>query len=104
MEKAPGVELAHIWSNLSGDQRCKIVKQIVQFEKKLMTLEFPGIGSLYYSESLDENARLLMPKGEQPGTVPGAEAFVIGPTTDQRFFEEGRGQIVCDRGPCSYTF
>lgn len=101
MEKAPGVQLAHVWPKMPGDQRCKIVKQIVQFEKKLVTSEFPGIGSLYYAESLDEGARLLMPKGQQLGTVPGSEAFVIGPTTDQRLWEEGRSQIVCDRGPWS---
>ncbi|KAL8993124.1 MAG: hypothetical protein Q9188_007406, partial [Gyalolechia gomerana] len=101
MEKAPGIELAHVWPKLLGNQRRDIVKQIVQFEKRFVASTFPGIGSLYYAESLDESVRFIMSSEGRPENCPSPETFVIGPTTDQRFCEEGRSDIDCDRGPWS---
>lgn len=103
MEKASGVELTRVWPKLLGNERGKIVRQIVQFQKSFTASSFPGIGSLYYAESLDNGVSSIPVKRGPLETTSRSKKFVIGPINDQRFFEEGRGDIDCDRGPCTFT-
>lgn len=103
MEKAPGVKLAHVWPNLAGNQRSQIVKQIVHFEKRFTASPFAGIGSLYYAESLDDSVHPIPINVGQVNTAFSSEEFVIGPTTDPRFSEEGRSDVESDRGPCTFV-
>ncbi|KAI4120213.1 MAG: hypothetical protein LQ338_007177 [Usnochroma carphineum] len=101
MEKAPGVELGCVWPKLHGKQRIKIVKQLIHFQKRFTASTFSGIGSLYYAESLEDGVSSIS-VGE--GTLKAASSsknFVLGPITDERFFEEGRGEVACGRGPCT---
>ncbi|KAL8708512.1 MAG: hypothetical protein Q9225_007589 [Loekoesia sp. 1 TL-2023] len=103
MEKAPGVELAHVWPKLPGNQRSQAVKQIVHFQKKFTASTFAGIGSLYYAKSLDDRAHSITVNRGQSDTAFSSKKFVIGPTTDPRLSEEGRSEVECDRGPWSWT-
>ncbi|KAL8802839.1 MAG: hypothetical protein Q9182_003526 [Xanthomendoza sp. 2 TL-2023] len=85
MDKAPGVELRHVWQGLSYHQKYGIVEAVVELETKLMSSTFDAIGSLYYTdEDLDLRSR----------------RFVVGPTTERWVFDE-RGEVACDRGPWS---
>ncbi|KAL8931579.1 MAG: hypothetical protein Q9216_007151, partial [Gyalolechia sp. 2 TL-2023] len=103
MEKAPGVELAQVWPKMLGNQRRDIVKKIVQFEKRYTNSTFPGIGSLYYADSLDESTRLVIPKEGRPARVSSSVDFVIGPTTDPRFCEEGHYLMALGLHDISYV-
>ncbi|KAL8815880.1 MAG: hypothetical protein Q9223_005034 [Gallowayella weberi] len=85
MDKAPGVELQHVWQGLDHNQKYDIVEAVVKLETKLKSSTFDAIGSLYYTdEDLDLRSR----------------RFVVGPTTERWVFD-GRGEDACDRGPWS---
>lgn len=101
MEKAPGVELSRVWPELRGDERGKILKQIIQFQKRFTASPFPSLGSLYYADSLDKSLKAFPVERGALESVPHPKDFVVGPINDERFFEEGRGDIECDRGPCT---
>lgn len=104
MEKASGLELSRVWPELRGDGRGKILKQVIQFHKRFTASPFPGLGSLYYADSLEKSLKTIPVKGGPLTTVPHPKDFVVGPINDERFFEEGRGDVECDRGPCTFAF
>lgn len=94
MERAPGVELQHVWHRLSHVQKYDVVKAVVDQETKLMSSTFDAIGSLYYAEQM-EGAISVHTNFQSQG-----RRFVIGPTTERCFVEGVRGEFACDRGPC----
>ncbi|KAL8696167.1 MAG: hypothetical protein Q9224_002934 [Gallowayella concinna] len=85
MDKAPGVELRHVWQGLNHNQKYDIVKAVVEQETKLTTSTFDAIGSLYYADT---------------DADPQSKRFIVGPTTERWVFD-GRGEFACDRGPWS---
>ncbi|KAB8205413.1 hypothetical protein BDV34DRAFT_195889 [Aspergillus parasiticus] len=86
MEKVPGVKLSHFWDDMHAKKKSQIVTQLVMFDKALASNPFPEYGSLYCAED-----------------GPRDDNFVIGPTTNRRYFDDGRGTLTLDRGPCKYT-
>ncbi|KAL9020921.1 MAG: hypothetical protein Q9185_001884 [Variospora sp. 1 TL-2023] len=102
MEKAPGLELGRVWPDLNGKERRQIIEQLVQYQKKFTASTFPGIGSLYYAGDLDECLSYIPVREHLSRNASIYKDFVIGPINDQRLFEQGRGDVVCDRGPCKY--
>ncbi|KAI4114120.1 MAG: hypothetical protein LQ345_005048 [Seirophora villosa] len=103
MEKAPGIELGRAWPELNGNERRKIIQRLVQYQKNFTASTFPGIGSLYYARDLDEGLPCIPIKENKGINASVSGDFVIGPINDQRLFEQGRGDVECDRGPWSCT-
>lgn len=103
MEKAPGVQLAGVWEELDENQRRQILEAIIQFEKRFAVSTFSAIGSLYYAEDMILDGRPLRVEELEPNLVSNDRQFVIGPTTARQWFDEGRGQVECYRGPCIVT-
>jgi hypothetical protein len=92
MEKAKGVLLSSKWPSMNAKEKYRLTENIIAIESNLVSKKFNGIGSLYYELSLHNSKELLH------NTV--APGFVIGPTTDRRFLQDGRGKINSDKGPC----
>lgn len=103
MEKAPGIELGRAWPELNGNERRKIIQRLVQYQKNFTASTFPGIGSLYYARDLDEGLPCIPIKENKGINASVSGDFVIGPINDQRLFEQGRGDVECDRGPCKFV-
>lgn len=98
MERCEGVELGKVWDDLSWRNRLNIVKTLVGYEKAFASASLPMYGSLYYAKDLPSPsaAQYL----DHTGTGDRTEAFVVGPTTNRTFFDQGRDSVEVNRGPC----
>jgi hypothetical protein len=99
MEKAAGSSVAPFWPRMSNQEKRDLVQAIVKLETKAVKRPFCGIGSLYYADDIPAGIRKLTAL-EQNGIFSDR---VLGPTTDRRFFDDGRGELSLDRGPCTFT-
>ncbi|GAQ09494.1 hypothetical protein ALT_6815 [Aspergillus lentulus] len=61
MEKLDGIPLGEIWYTMTPKQQHKIMKQIVEWEVRFMSLEFPAFGSLYYQKGLPTERKVPLP-------------------------------------------
>ncbi|KAF2132436.1 phosphotransferase enzyme family protein [Dothidotthia symphoricarpi CBS 119687] len=97
MERSGGVELSKIWDNMPWGQRLEIVRTLVGYEKAFVSASFPMYGSLYYAKDLlsPSLGQFLDPADSRDKR----EAFVVGPTTNRAFFDQGRDSSEIDRGP-----
>lgn len=89
MERCPGIELSHVWDDLTGKQKIEIVKQLAAFTAKLSNARFPYYGSLYYARDIPH--------------VQGTQiddTFSVGPTTSRTWFDDRRGEVDIYHGPC----
>ncbi|KAH7384017.1 hypothetical protein DE146DRAFT_636170 [Phaeosphaeria sp. MPI-PUGE-AT-0046c] len=87
MERSGGVELGKIWHDIPWEERLEVVRTLIGYEKACVSAQLPMHGSLYYVKDL-------------PSPNPNkAEAFVVGPTTNRAFFDQGRDSVEVNRGP-----
>ena len=95
MEKAKGVLLSSKWPTISTKEKHQLTQNIITFERALLSHSFQGIGSLYYETDLasSQDEFIVTPN-------PG---FVVGPTTDRKFLEDGRKDVNSYKGPCRYS-
>lgn len=59
-------------------------------------------GSLYYAKDLpnpDLNQFL-----DSVNSTDKEGAFVVGPTTNRAFFDQGRDSVEVNRGPCEFSY
>jgi len=95
MDHARGIELARVWNDIHGKKKVDIVQQLLDFDASYVGAGFPMYGSLYYARDLP---------GVRPDQIVRqqgiATAFAIGPTVDRVYFDDGRGEVEMDRGPC----
>lgn len=96
MEKLDGIPLGDTWFTLAPKEQHKVVKQIIEWETRLMSLQFPASGSLYYTKDLSSESRVQL--AEPTGT-----AFCIGPTAHYSWWHDKRDLLKIDRGPCEWT-
>jgi len=98
MEKAPGIQLSELWDGMHSRKKYDIIKQLVGFEKAFAAAKLPAYGSLYYSDNLPESTLAIALPGMD---VKGRdESFSICPTKNRKHFDDGRGTLDLDRGPC----
>lgn len=103
MEKAGGVPLSNKWVDMRNDSKEQLIEAVIGFEKAVTSAKFKMIGSIYYRADLDDQVasqQSSLNVDEKGKTIP-AERFSIGPTTDRKFFDDGRGLMHFDRGPCT---
>jgi hypothetical protein len=96
MEKASGVALGDLWWSLDNKQLLKVITQLVKYEAKLLQTRLSAYGSIYFKENLPvgTNNRLFSIPNEFP------QQYCIGLIADQRFWQDNRGSLDIDRGPC----
>lgn len=101
MEKLKGVPLSQQWDTMSGPDQMKIIDQVVQMEKELANIEFPGYGSLYPRHSLPEEVCSTYPLS--PSVDPEG-LFCIGATCHDFWWyvmeEDGSQPRITNPGPC----
>lgn len=99
MERSDGLELSKVWDCMPGSNKFQIVRRLVEFEKALTSSHFPMYGSLYYANDLPEvRPNQLVDIGSKEVTMHSV--FVVGPTTNRTFFDDGRDAVDMNRGPC----
>lgn len=96
MEKLDGVPLGEMWYTMTPEEQYKVMKQVVELEAKLMALELPAFGSIYYQRDLPTERSVPLP--DEAGT-----GFCIGPMAHWSWWNGGRGALDIDRGPCKYS-
>ena len=100
MEKMPGIELEKLGKDITGREKYEIMKQVVGFETKFASTRFGSYGSLYYAQDVFNVAGNEILCTNEDGLEMQSSQFAIGPTNNRMFFDEGRGAIHMDRGPC----
>jgi hypothetical protein len=98
MEKAPGIQLSEVWESMHSREKYVIIKQLAGFERLFASSKFPAYGSLYYSYDLPSpTPAIVLPIMDVKGCQ---KSFSIGPTNNRKYFDDGRGVLDLDRGPC----
>ncbi|KAH7359797.1 phosphotransferase enzyme family protein [Pyrenochaeta sp. MPI-SDFR-AT-0127] len=91
MERSRGVELGKVWDDMSWEERLEVVRALVGYEKAFVSAKFPMYGSLFYAKDLPK-----LSQGQFLSSVDSmdnGEAFVVGPTTNRAFFDQGRDAV-----------
>jgi aminoglycoside phosphotransferase (APT) family kinase protein len=92
LEKLEGTPLSDQWFSMDTKTRVKIMRQIVDVERRFMSIHFPASGSLYYRRDLD---------GSQH-SIPVSDDIVVGPTAQHEWWYRERASLDIDRGPCKF--
>lgn len=90
MEKAPGVEVSHIWPNMGLKAKAGFVKTLTELTARLSTKRFPVSGSIYFHRDLDSSTP----------SVGVDDTYAIGPIVERQWFDDQRRQLDIYRGPC----
>jgi hypothetical protein len=100
MERSKGVELGKFWHSMPWEERLEVVRTLVKYEKTLVSASLPMYGSLYYAKDLPSPtpSQFL----DSVNSTDTREAFVVGPTTNRAFFDQGRDSVQANRGPCRF--
>lgn len=104
MEKVPGIELESVWEDITGRQKYEIVRQLVGFEKSFAATRFTAFGSLYYAVDVPKVSGDETLCVTEHGTEIKCSQFAIGPSNNRKFFDDGRGTVSVNRGPCRNYF
>jgi hypothetical protein len=99
LEKAPGIQLFKVWGDLEGPQRFSLIKQLVEIEWQLSSIQFPAYGYLYLTESIDNPN----PCERLDKAIDSAGNYCIGRSCDRKW-EIGMGDSQPHAGPCKYLF
>jgi hypothetical protein len=94
MEKMDGTPLGETWYSMTPKEQHKIMNQIVEWEKQLMSLEFPACGSIYYQKYLPFEKTVPLPDQSDA-------KFCIGPIAHCSWWHDERSLLTINRGPCT---
>ncbi|KAJ7623720.1 protein kinase subdomain-containing protein PKL/CAK/Fmp29 [Roridomyces roridus] len=92
MEYVHGTPLGAAWSSFGERETVSLVRQLVHLEVKMMGVEFPAGGSLYYARDLEQ-------VGDQGIPLPDDARFCIGPDVRRSLWQGRRSQLEVSRGP-----
>ncbi|PLB49194.1 hypothetical protein P170DRAFT_475503 [Aspergillus steynii IBT 23096] len=92
MEKLSGAPLGDKWFSMTPKEQYVVMKQIVELEARLMSLEFPACGSIYYSRDLPRERKIPLPD-------KNADEFCLGPIVHYGWWHGERKTLNIDRGP-----
>ena len=93
MEFMRGTKLSDVWLELEEPDIVSVLRQLVQFEARMMSIHFPAGGSLYYTNDLEKVAG-------RTGIPLNDERFCVGPDARLHTWYGRRSQLDVDRGPC----
>lgn len=91
LERLEGTPLSDQWFSMDTKTRVKIMRQIVDVERRFMSIHFPASGSLYHPRDLDSSQHI----------IPVSDDIVIGPTAQHEWWYQERASLEVDRGPCN---
>ena len=93
MEFVQGSKLSDVWPSLGDEEVISVVRQLTQLEARMMSLQFPAGGSLYFTEDLERVAKGL-------GVPLEDKRFSVGPDTKLALWYGRRAELEVNRGPC----
>lgn len=99
MQVCRGRKLGDIWFELGEMARTTLVKKLVEIEARLLQLEFPVGGGLYYIQDLKGNLDRVEIASRSPSK---RGTFCIGPDLTQSLWYGNRLALDTSRGPCKY--
>ena len=101
MEKAKGTALGKHWSKLSRRAKSDIIRQVLEVESRLASLEFSAHRCIYYAKDLPKEYQCIVSH-----SIPGdaSNGFCIGPLVKPTLWEDGRPEMELFRGPCEPLF
>lgn len=76
LEKMEGIPLSDIWFTIDTKTRVKIMRQIVDVERRFMNIALPASGSLYFQRDLKPGQHFI-PVSDSPHPV---DSIVLGPS------------------------
>ncbi|OQE73376.1 hypothetical protein PENNAL_c0088G08743 [Penicillium nalgiovense] len=97
LEKIDGTPLSDQWFYMDTKTRVKMMKQIVEIEKQVMSIRFPANGSLYYWRGLNSSERAI--STSQDSDLSSPDQIVVGPTAQHEWWYQERDLLDIDRGP-----
>ncbi|KAL1851184.1 hypothetical protein Plec18170_006508 [Paecilomyces lecythidis] len=97
LEKLEGVPLSEQWFTMDNKTRVKIMRQIVDIEKRVMSIPLPASGSIYYRCDLKSSGSAISITTEP---FPTRDGFAIGPSSQLEWWYRERALLDVDRGPC----
>ncbi|PYH82672.1 kinase-like protein [Aspergillus uvarum CBS 121591] len=89
LERLEGTPLSNQWFSMDTKTRVKTMRQIVDVERRFMSIRFPASGSLYHRHDL---------AGSQC-VIPVSDDIVVGPTAQHEWWYQERASLDVDRGP-----
>lgn len=90
LERLQRTPLSDQWFSMDTKSRVKVMRQIVDLERRFMSIEFPASGSLYHHRDLDGSQHY----------IPVSDDIVVGPTAQHEWWYRERASLKVDRGPC----
>lgn len=96
LEKIQGTPLSEQWFSMGTKTQVKVMKQIVDLEKRFLGIKLPASGSLYYRRDLTESEDFV----PVSGTSGIADEIVVGPSAQYEWWYKERAALRVDRGPC----
>lgn len=99
MEHVEGVQLAQVWSMMTGDQRIRCIGTIFQHLKQVANMTFPAYGSLYYANiPLESSCKIPLDQDYCIGPHCGAMYWGCRPS-EPRYYQN----VGSHHGPCKYV-
>ncbi|KKZ65692.1 hypothetical protein EMCG_01254 [[Emmonsia] crescens] len=95
LEKVEGIPLSDQWFTMDTKTRVKVMRQIVDVERRFMNIELPANGSLYYQRDLKPGHHSI-PVSESSHTL---DRIVLGPSAQYEWWYQERDLLEVDRGP-----
>ncbi|KAJ5123986.1 uncharacterized protein N7515_007811 [Penicillium bovifimosum] len=89
LERLEGTPLSDQWFSMDTKTRVKVMRQIVDLERRFMSIHFPASGSLYHRRDLDGSQHF----------IPVSDDIVVGPTAQHEWWYRERASLKVDRGP-----
>ena len=90
LERLQGTPLSDQWFSMDTKTRVKVMRQIIDLERRFMSIQFPASGSLYHRHDLDGSQHV----------IPVSDDIVVGPTAQHEWWYRERVSLKADRGPC----
>ncbi|RJE24536.1 hypothetical protein PHISCL_03123 [Aspergillus sclerotialis] len=100
MEEAKGSQLHDVWKNLQLRDKRDIIQEIINVEKKMLSISFDRIGSLYFKDSGIPGCETISTTDVAPDIGDTLNSrFSIGPIVQREFWGKGRANMHAHHGP-----
>ncbi|KAH5433184.1 hypothetical protein HBI32_055360 [Parastagonospora nodorum] len=94
MEEARGSQLHEVWDELPLRKKVDVIRGIVDIERKLLSVSFDMIGSLYFKDSGIEGCEsAVVTTSPQDVAEHIKSKYSIGPITRREFWEKQRSEM-----------
>ncbi|KAL6704899.1 Phosphotransferase enzyme [Coniothyrium glycines] len=94
MEEARGSQLHKVWQDLPLRTKADVVSEFVEIEKRLLSVSFDRLGSLYFKDSGIAGCEPAVVREGVSDCVDHIEAtYCIGPITRREFWEKERKEM-----------